>query len=58
MTGACTAAVTVNVNVALPVPPLFVALIVTAEVPAAVGVPDIEPELVFTVRPAGNPVAL
>ena len=38
-------------------PPLLVALSVTLEVPAPVGVPEIKPEVVFTVRPAGNPVA-
>jgi hypothetical protein len=48
---------TVKARGALPVPPLFVALNVTAAVPAAVGVPEIKPEAVFTVRPTGNPVA-
>jgi hypothetical protein len=52
----------VKVNVALPVPPELVALMVTlyglpASVPAA-GVPEITPVAVFTVRPAGSPVAL
>ena len=48
----------VNVRGALPVPPLLVALSVTLEVPAApVGVPEIKPETVFTVRPLGNPDA-
>jgi hypothetical protein len=47
----------VSVNVAFPVPALFVALSVTVEVPTAVGVPEINPEVVFTDRPAGNPVA-
>jgi hypothetical protein len=51
------ATVTVRVRVALPLPPAFVALSVTVEVPAAVEVPEITPEAVFTVRPAGNPVA-
>jgi len=50
--------VTFSVSVVLPVPSLFVALTVTVEVPAAEGVPEIKPELVFTVRPAGKPVAL
>jgi hypothetical protein len=50
-------ALTVSTRVALPVPPLFVALNVTFEVPAAVGVPEIKPEVVFTARPAGNPDA-
>ena len=48
----------VKVNVALPVPPALVALIVTLYVPAVVGVAEIKPELVFTDRPAGSPVAL
>jgi hypothetical protein len=52
----------VKVNVALPVPPALVALMVTlyglpASVPTA-GVPEINPVLVFTVKPDGNPVAL
>ena len=52
------ARVTVKTSEALPVPPLLVALSVTLEVPAApVGVPEIKPETVFTVRPAGNPDA-
>ena len=48
----------VKVSVALPVPPALVALIVTLYVPAVVGVPEINPVLVFTLRPAGNPTAL
>src|SRR5438067_6158728 len=48
----------VRVSVALPVPPAFVALMVTLYVPAVVGVPEINPVLVFTVKPAGSPVAL
>ena len=48
----------VKVNVALPDPPELVALIVTVYVPAVVGVPEINPVLVFTDRPAGSPVAL
>ena len=52
----------VKVSVALPVPPELVALMVTlyglpASVPAA-GVPEITPVVVFTLRPAGSPVAL
>jgi hypothetical protein len=43
--------------VALPVPPLFVAVTVTVDVAAAVGVPEITPEPVLTVNPVGNPVA-
>ena len=52
----------VKVKVALPVPPELVALMETlyglpASVPAA-GVPEITPVVVFTLRPAGSPVAL
>jgi hypothetical protein len=39
------------------VPPLLVALSVTLEVPAPVGVPEIKPDTVFTTRPLGNPDA-
>ena len=49
--------VTVSVSVPLPVPPLLVALTVTVEIPAAVGVPEINPVPLLTVSPAGNPVA-
>jgi len=45
-------------SVALPVPPALVALMETQYVPAVVGVPEINPVLVFTVSPAGSPVAL
>jgi len=48
----------VKVRVALPVPPELVALMVTLYVPAVVGVPEITPVVVFTLRPAGSPVAL
>jgi hypothetical protein len=48
---------TVRVNVALPVPPLLVALTVTLEIPAPVGVPEIDPVVPLTVSPAGKPVA-
>ena len=48
----------VKVSVALPVPPELVALMVTLYVPAVVGVPEINPVLVFTLKPAGSPVAL
>ena len=48
----------VMVRVALPVPPALLALIVTVKVPEAVGVPEISPVEVFTVKPAGNGVAL
>jgi hypothetical protein len=47
----------VNVRLALPVPPLLLALSVTVDVPTAVGVPEINPVPLFTDRPAGNPVA-
>lgn len=46
--------VTVRVRVALPVPLLFAAFSVTAEVPAMVGVPEINPVAVFTDKPAGR----
>ena len=49
---------TVSVNVAVPVPPTFVALSATLDVPAVVGVPEISPVVVLTVSPAGKPVAL
>lgn len=48
----------VKVNVAVPKPVTLIALIVTEEVAAVVGVPEITPVLVLTLRPAGNPVAL
>ena len=48
----------VMVSVAVPVPPAFVALIVTLDVPAAVGVPVIAPVAVLTDKPVGRPVAL
>ena len=48
----------VRVKVRVPVPPALVALKATVEVPVAVGVPEITPEVVFTDKPAGKPVAL
>jgi hypothetical protein len=58
-------ALIVSVNVAVPVPPPntepglpLVAPTVTVEVPAAVGVPEINPVGVLTDNPAGKPVAL
>ena len=48
----------VKVRVAVPVPVVLAALRVTVEVPAVVGVPEINPVPVLTERPAGNPVAL
>ena len=56
ITGAETAMV--SVRAALPVPPAFVALSVTVEVAAAVGVPEINPVVALTDKPAGKPVAL
>jgi hypothetical protein len=47
----------VTVTVPVPVPAELVAEIVTVDVPADDGVPDINPVDVLTVRPAGNPVA-
>jgi len=47
----------VRVRTAWPLPPLFVAVSVTEEVPAAVGVPEIKPVEVLTDKPAGNPEA-
>jgi hypothetical protein len=60
MTGAVTAgaAATVIVRALVAEPAALVALKVTAEVAAAVGVPEIVPLVAFTVRPAGSPVAL
>ena len=55
ITGA--AAEMVSVRVAVPVPVALVALSVTVDVPAALGVPEINPVLVLTDKPAGNPVA-
>ena len=57
ITGEKEVAVTVNMSTALPVPPLFAALIVTLELAAPVGVPEIKPVVVFTASPAGNPEA-
>jgi hypothetical protein len=48
----------VMTRVAVPVPPRLVALIVTLYVPAVVGVPEIRPVLVFTLRPGGSGLAL
>ena len=44
----------VIVRVAVPVPPAFVALIVTVYVPAVVGVPEIRPVAGSKVRPGGS----
>jgi hypothetical protein len=45
-------------NVAEPVPAALVALMVTLKLPAAVGLPEMRPVVVFTESPAGKPVAL
>ena len=47
----------VKVSVFVSVPPAFVAVIVTEYIPAAVGVPEISPVVVSTVKPEGSPVA-
>ncbi len=58
ITGVATGAGAIEtVNVALPVPPVLVALKVTEELPAAVGVPLIKPVAVLIERPAGKFVA-
>jgi hypothetical protein len=49
---------TVIVKVAVPLPPALLAPIVTPEEPMAVGLPEMSPEAVFTVKPDGSPVAL
>ena len=54
-TGAAAAIVIVSVR--LPLPALFVAVSEAVVVPAAAGVPEINPVEVFTLRPVGNPVA-
>ena len=41
-----------------PVPAALVALNVTLDVPAVVGVPEMTPVVVLTESPAGSPVAL
>src|SRR2546428_1488402 len=56
MTGV--AAVIVTASVWGPVPPALVALRVTVEAPALVGVPVMSPVVALSARPAGNPVAL
>ena len=48
---------TVKVSVLVPVPPVLMAEMVTDLVPAAVGVPEMSPLVVFTLRPVGRPVA-
>src|SRR5437667_10157520 len=41
----------------VPVPPALVALRVSVEVPAVVGVPEMSPVVALIVRPAGSPLA-
>ena len=48
----------VMVNTAVPVPFALLALMVTAIVPAVVGVPDITPVDELMLKPSGNPAAL
>ena len=48
---------TVSVSIFVPVPPALVAERVTVFVLAAVGVPEITPFAVSTLRPTGKPVA-
>ena len=49
---------TVSVKVAVPVPPVLVALKLTETVPEEAGVPEIRPDVVLMLRPVGKPVAL
>jgi hypothetical protein len=49
---------TVRLKLAVPVPLLFVALMVTLKDPEADGVPEIRPVEVLMERPEGRPVAL
>ena len=48
----------VKIKVLVPVPPALVALKLTLEVAAAVGMPEIKPVAVLIVSPAGRPVLL
>ena len=56
-TGGVGAELIVKVSVAVPVPALLVALNVTVDVPAVVGVPEINPVAVLTDTPPGKPLA-
>ena len=58
MVGAMVAAVMVMLSACVPVPLALVALMVAANVPATVGIPEIKPVLVLMASPAGNPDAL
>ena len=48
---------TVRLSVAVPVPPLLVALRATLNAPADAGVPEITPVPASTASPAGSPLA-
>ena len=48
----------VTITPALPVPPELVALTVAIEVPAVVGVPEINPVVPLTASPGGKPLAV
>ena len=50
------AATIVMVNPCIPVPPALVAVTVAPKVPVTVGVPEINPVAVLTVRLAGSPL--
>ena len=52
-----TAELIVSARLALAVPPELVALTVAIEVPAVVGVPQINPVVGLTASPGGKPVA-
>ena len=54
---AATAFTTVIVTGKLPVPAALVAVTVALNVPLTLGVPEINPLLVLTLNPAGNPLA-
>ena len=51
---ACEAGLRLIISVALPGPPALLAEIVTGKVPPTVGVPEIKPVDMLTVRPAGS----
>jgi hypothetical protein len=57
ITGAEAEGFTVITNVAEPVPALFVADMVTLDVPAPVGVPVIAPDVELRINPAGKVAA-
>src|SRR5436190_15232272 len=57
MRGAPDAAPMVRVRLFEPAPVALVTMIVTLDVPVAVGVPEMSPLVAFTLKPAGSPVA-